>query len=72
MPRIRIVRTVTLITEVPFNKDHYPDEETPHDAVKYERNLPREEKLGNFSEELNFANQKDLVLTEEITIVDRD
>lgn len=66
MSNIVIRRVLVLTQRVPFDSEWYPDCETAEDAVKYERDLDREDKIQNFFE----SNWNNIIFEEQITVED--
>lgn len=63
--KVKVTRTVT-ITQTHSSKS-YPDM-TAQQVVEYEKYMPDEEKLQQFSEALQFAHESDIEVSEEVTI----
>jgi hypothetical protein len=54
MPKIRVKTTITVISEVPYDKNYYPNDiaETLVEAVAYERDLDNRDVISNFIENI--------------------
>lgn len=68
VPTVVIERSIRIISRVPLDEDHYPDM-TSIQAIDYELQLPRDEKIRLFQEELNLITETGAVeLTESVRL----
>lgn len=70
-PLIRMTRTITIVSDVPYNSNYYPDMSLEQ-AVEFERNASLLDKIENFSEDLAIVSTDDTTkfrFHETVTIV---
>lgn len=66
-PYIKVSRRVTLVTEVPYDEDHYPGMSLA-EAIRHEEKLSTGEKLQAFCEEIEFAGDR-AAISENVSVV---
>lgn len=72
MPTIRTKTTITITADIPYNDDFYPGQSLG-EALRYEEQLPRQEILENFVQNLEFSTDDDKIdVSREISLIQED
>lgn len=69
MPTIRTKRTVTIISETPFNEVYYPDCKTVEEAIEYEKSQPLSTMLEDFAAELDSTPESKVEFHQEFEVI---
>lgn len=66
-PHIVVERTIRIVSRAPYDEAHYPEMSLVQ-AMDYELQLPRDEKILHFAEGLNNADPHEVELTERVRV----